>query len=239
MGLTENTSTEDDGLGLEWENQCIPYSITYGDHFYSRNNGSEECQHVFINGNNLQHRLAASREFTIAELGFGTGLNFLETWNFWCKNRSNSQKLNFVSFERHPLDVTSMKLALTPWPELRAFSQLLHDAWTNKSNRPSVWQMDAQTTLQIYFADAKKGLSQWQSKADAWYLDGFSPAKNPEMWSPELMNKVFDHTCENGTFATYTSAGWVRQNLVNAGFKVTRVPGHGKKRHMSIGTKKP
>ena len=237
MGLTENTSAEGNAIGLEWENECVPYSKTYGDHFYSQNNGREECRHVFINGNDLPHRLAGSNEFTIAELGFGTGLNFLETWDFWRKIRGNSQKLNFVSFERHPLDAASMKLALTPWPELEALGQLLQDVWTNKADEPNVWLMDPQTTLQVYFAEANDGLSQWQNKADAWYLDGFSPAKNPEMWSPGLMNNVFLHTCENGTFATYTSAGWVRQNLVDAGFEVNRVPGHGKKRHMSIGTK--
>ncbi len=154
MGLTKNTSADGDAIGLEWENECIPYSKTYGDHFYSQNNGREECRHVFINGNNLPHRLSASNEFTIAELGFGTGLNFLETWDFWCKTRGNTQKLNFVSFERHPLDVASIKLALTPWPELGALSLLLLDSWANKSDKPKVWQMDAQTTLQLFFFDA-------------------------------------------------------------------------------------
>ena len=237
MGLTKNTSTNNDAIGLEWENECVPYSKTYGDHFYSQNNGREECRHVFINGNNLPLRLAVTKEFTIAELGFGTGLNFLETWDFWRKIRSGDQKLRFVSFERHPLDVASMKLALTPWPELESLSQLLQDAWANKSDEPKEWQMDQQTTLQVYFVDAKDGLNDWQNKADAWYLDGFSPMKNPEMWSQELMKNVFEHTCENGTFATYTSAGWVRRNLVDAGFTVSRVPGHGKKRHMSAGVK--
>ena len=83
MDLTENTSTENKAIGLKWEHECVPYSKTYGDHFYSQNNGREECQHVFIEGNKLPHRLASTNDFTIAELGFGTGLNFLETWNFW------------------------------------------------------------------------------------------------------------------------------------------------------------
>ena len=235
--MTENTRTINDAIGLEWENECVPYSKTYGDHFYSQNNGREECRHVFINGNDLPHRLAATTEFTIAELGFGTGLNFLETWNFWRQMRSGGQKLHFVSFERHPLDASSMKLALTPWPELRVLSQLLQEAWAKKTDEHRVWQMDQQTTLQVYFADAKDGLKDWQNKADAWYLDGFSPARNPEMWSPVLMANVFEHTYENGTFATYTSAGWVRRNLVDAGFEVSRIPGHGKKRHMSVGVK--
>lgn len=237
MHLTENTSKDNGSIGLEWENECIPYSKTYGDYFYSQNNGRKECRHVFINGNNLPKRLAASKEFTIAELGFGTGLNFLETWDFWRKIRHEDQKLHFVSFERHPLDANSMNLALSPWPELAGLSQLLQDVWPNKPEKYNAWQMDQQTTLQIFFADAKDGLNQWNSQADAWYLDGFSPMKNPEMWSPELMGSVFKRTCENGTFATYTSAGWVRRNLVDAGFEVNRVPGHGKKRHMSVGAK--
>ena len=210
---------------------------TYGDHFYSQNNGREECQHVFINGNKLPDRLAATKEFTIAELGFGTGLNYLETWNFWRHIRGSNQRLNFVSFERHPLDAASIKLAHTAWPELGELSRLLVDAWASKTNEPNVWRMDPQTNLQIYFADAKDGMREWRDKADAWYLDGFSPAKNQEMWSPELMKNVFEHTNENGTIATYTSAGWVRRNLVDAGFEVNRVQGHGKKRHMSVGVK--
>jgi tRNA U34 5-methylaminomethyl-2-thiouridine-forming methyltransferase MnmC len=237
MDLTKNASTENETIGLVWEREIIPYSEIYGDHFYSHNNGREECRHVFIEGNNLPTRLASKNVFTIAELGFGTGLNFLETWHFWRSIRKENHKLNFVSFERHPLDAAEILRALTQWPELEPLSKSLAEYWSSKAGKQYFWHLDPQTTLLVYFMDANAGLSQWQNKADAWYLDGFSPAKNPEMWSKELMKNVFEHTCNNGTFATYTSAGWVRRNLSDAGFDVSRVPGHGNKRHMITGVK--
>jgi tRNA U34 5-methylaminomethyl-2-thiouridine-forming methyltransferase MnmC len=116
---------------------------------------------------------------------------------------------------------------LLPWPELAHKAKILvntagHiDHPTLKSN--------------VIIGDAIKTLPQWKGRADAWFLDGFSPSKNPTMWQEDLMYAVAAHTAQRGTFATFTSAGFVRQNLSRAGFDAKRIDGHGRKRHMSVG----
>ncbi len=220
---------------LEWQDGNFPFSQEYGDHFFSKNNGRDECRHVFIGGNRLESRWQNCKKFTIGELGFGTGLNFLETWRLWRETRIAGQCLSFVSFEKSPLEPEIIEKASTNWPELRPLIPKLIDFWSKREQHPGGFQLDGQTTLEVIIADACKGVENWPGKADAWYLDGFSPAKNPAMWSRKLMQAVHDHTCKGGTFATYTAAGWVRQNLQLVGFHVERVKGHGKKRHMTIG----
>jgi tRNA U34 5-methylaminomethyl-2-thiouridine-forming methyltransferase MnmC len=130
------------------------------------------------------------------------------------------------------MDTRSMRKALNNWPELHALAdEMLPQLETGdfELNTPPL-------SAKIIIGDARETLPQWQGKADAWFLDGFSPAKNPELWQPDLMQVVADHTNQGGTFATYTAAGHVRQSLATAGFKVTRVAGFGRKRHMTIGT---
>ncbi len=220
---------------IVWRENNLPYSSDYDDSFYSADNGRKECQHVFIAGNQLDQRFAKSPHFTIAELGFGTALNFLETWSLWRKLRQPGQQLDYVAFEISPLDFPSLGRAAANWSELAPLAAVLLKFWQDRGVSPGLWQMDKQTTLELIIGDARHRVKTWPDKADAWYLDGFSPSKNPEMWSAELMSEVATHTSTNGTFATYTAAGWVRQNLIAAGFRVSRQPGHGKKRHMSVG----
>lgn len=176
-----------------------------------------------------------TKTFQIAELGFGTGLNFFETWRQWRVLRQPGQQLIFTSFEAYPLETEEIARAMVPWPELSDLMQPLLHQWPQLSNTAQLWKMDDQTHLEIVKADALAGVMNWQNKADAWYLDGFSPQHNTQMWSAELMQQVFDHTTSNGTFATYTSAGWVRRNLIEAGFEVEKIKGHGRKRHMLTG----
>jgi len=107
------------------------------------------------------------------------------------------------------------------------------------SHTPTPWKLDRQTTLTIVKAQALEGVGNWPQKAHAWYLDGFSPQLNRDMWSSQLMEQVFDHTHDTGTFATYTSAGWVRRNLQSSGFIVKKGQGHGGKRHMLVGVREP
>ncbi len=237
MDSPTKTSANEEHLGLIWENENIPYSATYGDYYFSGNDGSDECRHVFIGGNNLEERLREAKNFTIAELGFGTGLNFLETWKYWQNIRKPGQMLNFVSFERHPLDSASIRRGLGQWPELKQHSDAMLEYWSKRDEGSQTWQIDEQTSLRVLIGEATSGVNSWSKQADAWFLDGFSPSKNPQMWSEELMQSVYDHTRVGGTFATYTSAGWVRRNLENAGFTVCRVQGHGKKRHMTVGSR--
>ncbi len=222
---------------ISWDQHGFPYCDAYGDHYFSSNDGRAECRHVFINGNRLEQRMADGSNLTIAELGFGTGLNFLETWRLWQEIRQPGQHLNFISFELHPLDSETISQAISHWPELAKLCKLLLQSWPPATGNPTPLQLDNQTTLTVCCGDAAAMLANWKGKADAWYLDGFSPSKNLEMWSKELMQNVSDHTVSGGTFATYTAAGWVRRNLASAGFDVVRTKGHGNKRHMSSGVK--
>jgi tRNA U34 5-methylaminomethyl-2-thiouridine-forming methyltransferase MnmC len=126
-----------------------------------------------------------------------------------------------------------MARALDAFPEARAVADPLLDAWARGETRFQLGPI----AVEIVIGDARETLPAWEGRADAWFLDGFSPAKNPELWGESLMAEVGRHTAPGGSFATYTAAGFVRRNLAAAGFEVSRAPGHGHKRHMSTGRK--
>lgn len=215
----------------------MPYSQTYGDHFYCRTDGRLECGHVFLDGNGLPQRWAESGSFAIGELGFGTGLNLCETWRQWRSVRPASGSLHFVSFERFPLARAAIDRALSHWPEIdnerHALTSLWPEAPGNEGEIALV--LDEQTRLTVVCGPALERLSTCRHSFDAWYLDGFAPSRNPDMWSAELMYEVFSHTTTGGTFATYAAAGFVRRNLAAAGFVVERRPGFAGKREMLFG----
>ena len=213
----------------------MPFSTRFGDHFYAREDGRAETAHVFIGQNRLVERWGDGADVTIAELGFGTGLNFLETWRQWTRHRLPGARLDFVSFEALPMMADAITTAIGRWPELEPLCARLIDRWPELSPMPASWMLDHQTRLTVVVGDALDGVTRWAGPADAWYLDGFAPAKNPDMWSEPLMQAVFDRTQPGGTFATYTAAGWVRRNLQAAGFDVAKVPGFGGKREMMRG----
>ncbi len=222
---------------LSWQDGDKPFSKQFGDHFYSQNDGRAEAAHVFIAGNDLPQRWKSHDCFQVAELGFGTGLNFLETWHQWCQHRAPDQHLDFTSFEAYPLEAEAILRAISPWPNLLERTQKLVQPMPGLNTVPAAWKLDSQTTLTIVKAEALEGVSGWHKKAHAWYLDGFSPQCNPDMWSSQLMAEVYAHTHDTGTFATYTSAGWVRRNLQSSGFAVKKISGHGTKRHMLTGVR--
>ena len=225
---------------LAWEEGEVPVSERFDDTFYSRHDGRAEAAYVFLGGNALPQRFAEKERFVIAELGFGTGLNFLETWRQWIATRRSGQQLRFVSFEWYPLEASDMARALARWTELTPLASQLVEQWaqrTPESAAPCEWQMDQQTELCIVPGDAGVTLQQWDGAADAWYLDGFAPARNADMWGAELRRCVFQHTMPGGSFATYTAAGWVRRYLIGAGFAVEKHPGFAGKREMMRGVK--
>ncbi|GLS85271.1 FAD-dependent oxidoreductase [Cypionkella aquatica] len=208
---------------LTWQDGVIPVSTRFDDPYFSKNDGLSETRHVFLQGNDLPARLTPG--FHIAELGFGTGLNLLALALI------AETPTRFTSFEAFPLASDDIARALDHFPEARTIATPFLSAWEHGQTRFQIGQVSAE----IIIGDARETLAQWRHKADAWFLDGFSPAKNPELWSPEILHQVARHTAANGTFATYTAAGHVRRALQDAGFDVTRRPGHGKKRHMSAG----
>ena len=220
---------------MRWTDGDMPFSERFGDHFYAREDGRAETAHVFIGQNRLPERWPRCRGCTIAELGFGTGLNFLETWRHWISARPEGARLDFVSFEAFPMRGAQIARAIGRWPDLEPLCERLVSRWPPLGGAPVRWPMDEQTTLTVHVGDASARVGAWEDAAHAWYLDGFAPARNPDMWSTELMRAVFERTAPGGTFATYTAAGWVRRNLKAAGFVVEKRPGFGTKRDMMAG----
>ena len=213
---------------LDWRDGVIPVSTRFDDPYFSLNDGLSETRHVFLAGNRLAERLCDG--FQVAELGFGTGLNLLALHILWA-GMGAPGTLRFTSFEAFPMQAGDIARALDHFPEARAVAEPFLAQWAAGQTRLSLPGIEAE----ILIGDARDTLPAWQGRADAWFLDGFSPAKNPELWADDLMASVAAHTASNGTFATYTAAGAVRRALSSAGFAVERQPGHGRKRHMSVG----
>lgn len=210
----------------------VPISARYDDPYYSLDNGLAETHHVFLQGNDLPARFGT--DLHIAELGFGTGLNFLATVQAW-RAAGQPGRWIFTSFERDPLAADQAAAALAAFPEVADLARPLLSIWNKAMQGPATYQDGV--TLHVVTGDVRTTLPIWTEKADAWYLDGFSPAKNPDMWTPAVMQAVGDQTHPGGTLATYTAAGHVRRALADAGFAVTRVPGFGRKRHMTRAVK--
>ncbi|MBC2837539.1 tRNA (5-methylaminomethyl-2-thiouridine)(34)-methyltransferase MnmD [Paragemmobacter straminiformis] len=220
--------------GVAWKDGVIPVSTRFDDPYFSLADGLAETRHVFLAGNGLPDRLADG--FHVAELGFGTGLNLLALLIAWTQTGRRGG-LRYTSFEAYPLPATDIARALRHFPEAHAVAGPFLSQWDNAPAGGVKRIALAGIEAQVILGDARDTLPAWQGRADAWFLDGFSPAKNPELWSPEIMAEVGRHTAAGGSFATYTAAGHVRRSLEAAGFAVTRQAGHGRKRHMTTGTK--
>lgn len=218
---------QDQQAELQWRDGTVPVSVRFDDPYFSLDNGLAETRHVFLHGNSLPERFRPG--FHIAELGFGTGLNLLTAWAAW-EQAGHRTPLRFTSFEAFPMAPADMAQALAGFPDLAAWRDRFLTAWTGAG----VCDLDT-LHLTVITGDARQTLPRWVGRADAWFLDGFSPARNPELWGPDLMRDVAAHTAPDGTFATYTAAGFVRRGLQSAGFTVSRAPGFGRKRHMSRG----
>lgn len=213
---------------LRWEAGEIPVSTEFEDPYYARSDGLAESRHVFLQGNGLPDLFATSENFSIAELGFGTGLNFLAAWALW-RALGRTGRLCFTSFELYPMHADEAARALGQWPELAPFANALLAAWPLSGTAEF-----ADANLEVIAGDARDTVPDWTGQADAWFLDGFAPARNPQMWEAGLLQSVYDHTVPGGTAATYSAAGHVRRSLAGAGFDVKRVPGHGTKREMLV-----
>lgn len=213
---------------LSWRDGETPVSARFDDPYYALSDGAAEARHVFLEGNGLPGR--AGPGFRIAELGFGTGLNLLVTWAA-LEEAGVEGPVSFTSFEAYPMAAADMGRALARWPELGAKAAALVAALARGETEAELGPL----RLTLVVGDARETLPRWEGLADAWYLDGFSPARNPELWEPSLMAQVAAHTAPGGGFATYTAAGHVRRALEAAGFAVERRPGFGHKRHMSAG----
>ncbi|UYV36966.1 tRNA (5-methylaminomethyl-2-thiouridine)(34)-methyltransferase MnmD [Rhodobacteraceae bacterium D3-12] len=214
---------------IEWRDGLVPVSTRFDDPYFSLDNGLAETTYVFLDGNDLPARFCDG--FHIGELGFGTGLNLLAALHLWRKN-GQTGRLHFTSFEAFPMAGDDMIAAQAAFPMLSEISAELAPYWQAGSTAFDLPDL----CFNLITGDARETLPNWPGKADAWFLDGFSPAKNPELWEPALMAMVAEHTAPSGTAATYTAAGFVRRGLTDAGFDVQRRAGFGRKRHMTIAT---
>lgn len=214
---------------LDWRDETIPVSQRFDDPYFSLAGGLGETRHVFLTGNGLPGRFRDG--FRIAELGFGTGLNLLAV----LLAQGGEGHVSYTSFEAFPMPAADIARALAAFPQLAEVAQPFMRQWAAGETVLRFPNL----TATIVLGDARETLPLWDGQADAWFLDGFSPAKNPELWSAELMADVARHTAPGGTFATYTAAGHVRRALTEAGFEVARRPGFGRKRHMSVGVLQP
>ena len=215
----------DQSADLDWVG-TVPVSRRFADPYYSLEDGLAESRHVFLGGNDLPARFCPG--FTIAELGFGTGLNVLAAWDAW-RAAGIDGALAVTSFEAFPMPAQRMEASLSAFPELAELAQPFVTAWAEGRRRIRLDNLD----LTVVEGDARETLPRWTGTADAWFLDGFAPAKNPELWGEVLMEEVARHTAPGGTAATYSAAGHVRRALAAAGFAVSRRPGFGAKRHMT------
>ena len=217
-----------------------PRSLTFDDVYFSRAGGLDETRHVFLHHNQLEARFRALNggNFTIAETGFGTGLNFLATCALWQTCRpAGPAWLHMVSVEKHPLRLEDLQRALTMWPELEAFSSALPGQYPpllpgfHRLLFPA-WRV----SLTLLFGDAVHALGALDARVDAWFLDGFAPSRNGDMWSQALFAELARLSHDNTTLATYTAAGEVRRGLQEAGFAIHKHPGFGQKREMLAGS---
>ena len=209
---------------LIWSDKGVPISARFDDPYYSLDDGLAETRHAFLDGNDLPARYRDG--FSIAELGFGTGLNAATALHAW-REANCAGVLHFTSFELFPLPGNAIEEALAAFPSIGAAAKDV--------SRAAAGYSVSDFSVSIVEGDARQTLAEWRGAADAWFLDGFAPAKNPELWEADLLSEVATHTAPGGTFATYTAAGDVRRALEVAGFEVSRVPGFGRKRHMTIG----
>ncbi|WP_122522880.1 bifunctional tRNA (5-methylaminomethyl-2-thiouridine)(34)-methyltransferase MnmD/FAD-dependent 5-carboxymethylaminomethyl-2-thiouridine(34) oxidoreductase MnmC [Pseudomonas viridiflava] len=225
---------------IDWDEQGNPHSRTFSDVYFSTESGLEETRHVFLVQNDLRRRFTELPEdgrLIIGETGFGTGLNFLCAWQLFEECARPGTRLQFVSVEKYPLSRDDLQRALALWPELAAFADLLLDQYVavHEGFQRMVFDQ-GRVTLTLLIGDALDMLPQLDGQIDAWFLDGFAPAKNPEMWTPELFAELARLSTTATTIGTFTSTGWVRRALNAAGFKMKRVPGIGHKWEVLRGT---
>lgn len=223
---------------VEWDKNRRLLSPEFSDIYFSEENGreEEESRHVFLNGNHLPERWNDCSRFTIIETGFGTGLNFLATWRLWRDHASPGHRLHYISIEKYPLRKADLVAIFKRWPDLKPFSRRLLRHYPDL--RPGLHRIAVENDgirLSLVFDDVDTMSSYIDTAADAWFLDGFNPSCNPEMWTDDLFEAMAMSTRPGGTFATYTSAGFVKRGLRSNGFAVERVKGFGRKRHMLRG----
>ena len=224
-------SADDPPSPLTWTDDGQPRSRLYDDVYFSAEDGLAEARAVFLEGCGLPEAWAGRSRFTVGELGFGTGLNVLALIELWARTRPPGGQLHIFSVEAHPITADEARRALAGWPELSGLADRLTAQWPGRATGPHRIEFpDLGVILDVTVGEVAEALSGWSGRADAWFLDGFAPARNPAMWRDEVLSLVAARSHAGAVAATFTVAGQVRRGLAAAGFEVARAPGFGRKR---------
>jgi len=216
---------------IAWTDDGQPRSRLYGDVYFSTADGLAEARAVFLAGCGLPQAWRGRDRFVVGELGFGTGLNILALLDLWRREGPPEGWLHVFSVEAHPLDAADAARALAAWPELADLAQALISRWPGQAHGVHRLELPGlRAILDIAVMDAAEALQGWTGRADAWFLDGFSPALNPAMWTDALLALAAARSTPGAAAATFTVAGAVRRGLAAAGFDVAKRPGFGRKR---------
>ncbi len=224
---------------LDWGEENAPRSFLFDDIYFAQD-GPAESRHVFLAGNDLPSRFEQAEKFTIGEIGFGTGLNFLAAWDAWERTeKPPGARLHFLSVEKFPFAPDDLAKAHEAWPQYASKAARLRAV--TPPAFAGVFQCDIaqDVTLTLIYGDALRALGQAEAAINAWFLDGFAPAKNPDLWDDALMAEVTRLSAPAATFATFTVAGAVRRSLTSAGFDCEKRAGFGRKREMLAGRLRP
>lgn len=209
---------------------ALPFARGHGDVYFS-GEGLSEKRTVFLTGCGLPEAWAGRDHFVVGELGFGTGLNLLALWELWRAHRpSPGARLDVMSFEGLLMPLEAAARVHAAWPELAELSAKLRDVWPVRARGVQRIGLSDGVTLTLCVDEIASAVAQARASCDAWFLDGFAPAKNPEMWSADVLGHVARMCAPGARAATYTVAGDVRRNLQAVGFEVAKVLGHGRKK---------
>ncbi|WP_203293953.1 tRNA (5-methylaminomethyl-2-thiouridine)(34)-methyltransferase MnmD [Maricaulis parjimensis] len=216
---------------LDWSQASGPRAADYDDVYFSAEDGLEETRSVFLKACHMPEIWQGRRHVTVGELGFGTGLNALALWQLWRETRSPGAWLDFVSIEKHPLSREEAARAFAQWPSLANLSDRLLAQWPPrlKGAHRLVFPEDG-FAITLFHDEAEAALAQIDARMDAWFLDGFAPARNAAMWSQPVLDAVGRLSAPGARVGTFTVAGFVRRGLAEAGFSVSKQPGFGRKR---------
>ncbi|MBD1598822.1 bifunctional tRNA (5-methylaminomethyl-2-thiouridine)(34)-methyltransferase MnmD/FAD-dependent 5-carboxymethylaminomethyl-2-thiouridine(34) oxidoreductase MnmC [Pseudomonas typographi] len=224
---------------IHWDEHGLPVSTAFDDVYFSKESGLAETLHNFIDQNRLCERwraLPAGACFVVGETGFGTGLNFFCAWQLFEQHAPADARLHFVSVEKYPLSRADLARAVALWPQLALYGQqLLGQYLVLQPGFQRVVFAAGRVTLTLLVGDVIEQLAALDAMVDAWFLDGFAPAKNPEMWTPGLFAQLARLSAPGATLGTFTAAGVVRRGLMAEGFDMFRVPGFGRKREVMRG----
>lgn len=221
---------------LEMNTGAAPRSRRFNDTYFDKNDGLSESRHVFLDGCDMTQMWRNRATFVIGETGFGTGLNFLAAWQLWADARQKYERLHFISVEGFPLTPDQLREVSSSWPELKPLAGQLSAAYPDP--QPGFHRMEfdgGRVVLTLLLGPVAPMLEQLDAAVDAWFLDGFAPDRNPEMWSPDVLQQVARLSRLGARLATFTVAGQVRRTLEEVGFRLEKRPGFGKKREVLSG----